>query len=93
MTQHKPQNWLIAAALTLSVAAAGYWAYNQPDKRSDSEKLSDALGEVSQGFENAAKEFEDKTLGEKLQEDLKAASEEIHQDIVGSGDSASAPAR
>lgn len=83
MTDDKTKNNLIAFVLLIAVVVAGYWLYHQPDTRSDGEKLGDALSDISKGFENAGQEFDNKTLGQKLHDDVKAASKEIKHDIKG----------
>ena len=81
MTRKITNKSLVIIVLFLAVTAGGYWLYNLPDTRSDSERLGDALGEISKGFENAGKELENQTLGQRLNDDIRSAAQEIKDEI------------
>ena len=64
------------------VGVAGYAVMNAPDKRTDAEKLGDAVEEIGKGFENAADELNgDKTVGDKMVDTLKDAKEELKENV------------
>lgn len=52
--------------IILVVAAVGYFLWTAPDRRDPGEKLGDAIGELHNGVDKAARQLEDRTPGEKL---------------------------
>lgn len=64
--------YLIIAALAIAIAAGGYYILNAPDQRSSGEKIGDAINELP-NVDKAARELEDRTPGEKLEDAVKDA--------------------
>ncbi len=83
MTQFTPasnpfqRKYLVMAALALAVAAGGYYILNAPDQRSAGDKISDAINELPNGVDKAARQLEDRTPGEKLGDAVKDAGDDI----------------
>lgn len=60
---------LIAALLCVIV----YGAMTRPDTRSTGEKLTDAVGKLDEGIDDAARELEDRTPAERIGDEVKDA--------------------
>ncbi len=65
------------AALAIGLAAAGYYILNAPDQRSPGEKIGDAINELPNGVDKAARQLENRTPGEKLKDAVKDAGDDV----------------
>lgn len=65
------------AALAIAIALGGYFILNAPDQRSAGDKIGDAINELPNGVDKAARELEDRTPGEKLEDAVKDAGDDI----------------
>ncbi len=63
---------IIVAAL---VIGGGLLYLNKPDQRNGFEKVGDAVKELPNGVDNAARELEDRTPAQKLKDDVKDATD------------------
>ncbi len=83
MTQFTPASnpfqgkYLVIAALAIAIAAGGYYILNAPDQRSPGDKIGDAINELPNGVDKAARQLEDRTPGEKLEDAVKDAGDDI----------------
>lgn len=68
---------LLIVVLVLVAGIAGYYILNAPDRRTPTEKLGDAIHELPQGPEKAARQLENRTPGEKLEDTAKDAGKDI----------------
>jgi hypothetical protein len=62
------------------IAVVGFIAYrvlNAPDRRSEGDKIGDAITELPNGVDKAARQLEDRTPAEKLNDVAKDASEDL----------------
>lgn len=50
----------------LIVAVIGYYVLNAPDNRNSAQRISDAVGELHNGPDKAARQLESRTPGDKL---------------------------
>ncbi|MES2983946.1 MAG: hypothetical protein V4735_02015 [Pseudomonadota bacterium] len=64
---------IIAALVVIGFIA--YSVLNAPDKRNGAEKLGDAISELPNGADKAARQLEDRTPADKLND---AASDAVH---------------
>lgn len=70
----KPINILGIVAVIILVIA-GYALLTMPDQRNTTEKVGDAIHELPQGIDKAARELEDRTPGERLGDAIKDKTE------------------
>jgi hypothetical protein len=66
---------LIALLLVILVAVGSYAVMTMPDRRTPTQKLGDAIHELPQGVDKAARQLEDRTPGEKLGDAIKDATD------------------
>lgn len=62
------------------IAVAGLVAYsvlNAPDTRSPGDKISDAINELPNGVDKAARQLEDRTPADKLNDAAKDAGDDL----------------
>lgn len=69
--------YLVIAALAIAIAVGGYYILNAPDQRSSGDKIGDAINELPNGVDKAVRELEDRTPGEKLEDAVKDAGDDI----------------
>ena len=65
---------IIGVIVAVLVIAAGYMYLNKPDDRNGFEKVGDAVSELPNGADNAARELQDRTPGQKLKDEVKDAT-------------------
>lgn len=63
--QFQPKH-LAIVAFVAAIAVGGYLVLNNPDQRSAGDKIGDAINELPNGIDKAARQLEDRTPGEKL---------------------------
>jgi len=77
--QPTSRNLLFLALLIVAVAIA-YAVLTQPDQRTTTQKLGDAIHELPHGIDKAADEMkDDRTPGEKLGDDIRHAGDKIKE--------------
>ena len=67
---------LIVAAITV-VAVVGYTVLYAPDTRTDGQKIGDAINELPNGVDKAARQLEDRTPADKLKDAASDAGEDL----------------
>lgn len=75
-TQSLGRNLLILGAVAIAVII-GYSVLYAPDKRSGGEKISDAIHELPNGVDKAARQLEDRTPADKLSDAAHDAGEDM----------------
>jgi hypothetical protein len=75
----KNQKLIPAVIIGLLVAIIGYYVLNAPDTRDPGQKIGDAINELHNGPEKAARQLEDRTPGDKLQDVAQDKKEEIQK--------------
>ncbi len=75
-TQSFGKNLLIVAALAV-ILIVGYRVLYAPDQRSGGQKISDAIDELPNGVDKAARQLEDRTPADKLHDAAKDASDDV----------------
>lgn len=69
MTKTTPPGKILAIAVfVIVISIVGYYLLNAPDKRGPLDKASDAVQELPNGVDKAARQLEDRTPGEKLKD-------------------------
>ncbi|MCC7305155.1 MAG: hypothetical protein IT558_02735 [Alphaproteobacteria bacterium] len=66
---------IIVTLLVLVLGFAAFNALNAPDTRSPGEKLGDAVDQLDNGVDNAARELEDRTPAERIKDDINDATD------------------
>lgn len=70
----QPQGKVIAiASLLIVIIVVGCYLLKAPDKRGAGEKIGDAVHELPNGTDKAARQLESRTPGEKLQDSAQDA--------------------
>jgi hypothetical protein len=73
------KNLLIAIAIVV-LLGIGYIAFIQPDQRTTSDKIGDAIHELPNGVDKAAGELkEDRTPGQKIGDTVRSAGDKIKE--------------
>ena len=75
--QHIEMKFLIMAALATMLAIIGYELLTAPDKRGVGEKISDAVYELPQGADKAARQLNDRTPADKLSDTAHDAGNDV----------------
>lgn len=66
---------ILGVIVAILVIAMGYMILTKPDNRNGFEKAGDAVSELPNGVDNATRELEDRTPGEKIVDDVKDATD------------------
>lgn len=62
----KSSNTIMVVLVTALVVIAGFAFFNMRDNRTGAERLGDAVSELPNGLDNAARQLEDRTPAEKV---------------------------
>ncbi len=70
-------NTIVAVLVVVVVALVGYFVLTMPDRRTGGEKIGDAIGQLEQGngVDNAARELQDRTPGERVKDAVNDATD------------------
>ncbi|MCD8497923.1 MAG: hypothetical protein LRZ85_07515 [Alphaproteobacteria bacterium] len=71
----KNTNIILGILAIVVVVAAGAYALNMPDNRSAGEHIGDAVNKLDEGVDDAARELEDRTPLERMQDDYEDATD------------------
>lgn len=66
---------LLAVLVLAGLAVAGFYALNAPDTRSTGEQIGDAIGQLDEGVDDAARELEDRTPLERAADEVEDATD------------------
>lgn len=77
MMNNKQTKGLLVVVVVLLLAVVAYGALTMPDRRNTAEKVGDAIHELPQGVDKAARQLEDRTPGEKIGDAVKDVGDEI----------------
>lgn len=77
MTNQSNGRSLLIIAIVAILLLVGYSVLNAPDQRSGAQKVSDAIEELPNGVDKAARQLEDRTPAEKLGD----AAEDVGDDV------------
>jgi hypothetical protein len=70
-----------AIGIALVVAIIGYYILNTPDRRDAGQKIGDAINELHNGPDKAARQLENRTPGDKLQDAVTDEKKDIKKAI------------
>lgn len=77
-TSKSTKNFMILI-LVLLAGIIIYGFLTMPDRRNTAEKVGDAISEMPNGIDKAARQLEDRTPGEKLGDKIKDAGDEVKE--------------
>ena len=77
MTTHSFGKYMLIFCLVVVVGFVAYSVLNAPDKRSGGDKIDDAINELPNGVDKAARQLEDRTPGDKLNDAAKDAGDDL----------------
>jgi hypothetical protein len=66
MVRQPQGKFFLTACLLILAGIIGYYILTAPDRRSAGDKMSDAINELPEGIDKAARQLEDRTPGQKL---------------------------
>lgn len=73
--QSSVSKMVLVAVVVGVIGIGGYYVLNAPDNRTAGERIGDAVDELPDGLDNAARELESRTPAEKLGDDIKDATD------------------
>jgi len=76
MSQNTARTILIVIVIGI-LAFAGYRVLNMKDQRTAGERVSDAVGAISDGVDKAERQLENRTPGEKVGDAVKDVGDDI----------------
>lgn len=76
-SQNSSGKFLVTAALVAVIAIVSYYILTAPDNRNAGEKLGDAINELPNGVDKAARQLEDRTPADKLNDAAKDAGDDL----------------
>lgn len=77
MNTHALGKNILIVCLVSVVGFVAYSVLNAPDRRSGGDKIGDAINELPNGVDKAARQLEDRTPGEKLNDAAKDAGDDL----------------
>ena len=77
MTTHALGKYMLILSLVAVIGFVGYSVLNAPDRRSAGDKIGDAINELPNGVDKAARQLEDRTPGDKLNDAAKDAGDDL----------------
>lgn len=72
-------SFLVIAAVVAILAVGGYFVLNAPDQRTTGEKIGDAVDQLPNGVDKAARELEDRSPGERLGDAIKDTGDKVKE--------------
>ena len=70
----KNSKTMLTVVIIVLLGVVAYMILTKPDDRNGFEKVGDAVSELPNGTDNAARELQDRTPGEKIVDDVKDAA-------------------
>lgn len=77
MSNATPRNWLPLALVAIAIFATAYIVLNRPDQRDPLQKVGDAIEALPQGVDKAARQLNDRTPGDKINDAAKDAKQDV----------------
>jgi hypothetical protein len=77
MTTHTLGKYLLVLSLVAIISTIAYSVLNAPDRRSAGDKIGDAMNELPNGVDKAARQLEDRTPADKLGDVAKDAGDDL----------------
>lgn len=70
---------IVMLLLVVLIAVAGYAFFNMRDNRTGAEKVGDAISELPEGIDNAARQLEDRTPAERVGDAVEDATDGVNE--------------
>ena len=77
MSQQPQVKTIMMIGVIIIIGIVGYYVLNAPDRRNAGEKVNDAINELPGGADKAARQLNDRTPGDKLNDAAKDAGEDL----------------
>lgn len=77
MNTHSLGKYLLIFSLLVVLSLVAYRVLNAPDQRNATEKVGDAIHELTNGAEKAARQLENRTPAEKLDDAAEDAGDDL----------------
>lgn len=75
MAANSNTKMIIGVLIAVLVAVIAYGVLNAPDRRGPAEKVGDAITQLPNGVDNAARELESRTPAERIKDNVKDATD------------------
>ena len=79
MSESQQTNFLLVAIVAVILGVIGYTLMTAPDQRNAGEKVSDAINELPNGVDKAARQLEDRTPADKLEDAAEDAGDDFNK--------------
>jgi short subunit fatty acids transporter len=79
MSAFQQTNFLLIIIVAVVVGVIGYTVMTAPDQRNAGEKISDAINELPNGVDKAARQLEDRTPADKLGDAAEDAGDDFNK--------------
>ncbi len=70
--------WFLFVIILFVAGILVYYTFNIPERRSPGRKIGDAINELDSGAKKAARQLEDRTPAEKLEDTVNDAKEKVN---------------
>lgn len=77
MNNNNSTKYLMFWGVVLLIGVVGYYVLNAPDRRNSGEKVGDAINELSKGVDKAARQLQDRSPADKLNDAARDAAKDI----------------
>ncbi len=82
MPMNTDNKTLLTVVIVVLVAAGAYGLLTMPDNRTASQKVGDAVHDLDQGPDKAARQLENRTPGQKLGDAVKDTGDDIKRNTA-----------
>ncbi len=79
MSRSSNLNWFFLLLIIVALAFGANMVLSRPDQRSPGQKVSDAIDELPDGVDKAARQLKDRTPGDKLKDAADDAKDSINK--------------
>lgn len=72
---NKKTGFIVGILVLIVIGLVAYGAMTMPDQRSAGEKIGDAVTQMDEGLDDAARELEDRTPAERVSDEFEDATD------------------
>lgn len=69
--------WVPMVLIAAAILITGYFVLNRPDQRDPLQKVGDAINALPHGVDKAARQLNDRTPGDKINDAAKDAKQDV----------------
>ena len=81
MVDSTNNKWFPMAIIVIIAVVIGFFVLNRPDQRTTVQKVGDAVNELPSGIDKAARQLEDRTPADKLNDAAKDTKEDVKKSL------------